>query len=167
MTARVLIAYGSKHGSTAETAQAIAGMMRERGLEVDVADAATVETLEGYSSVIVGGSVYTGRWHPDAKGFIRRFGSELAEMPVAIYAMGPKTSAPDELEATREQLKLALKKLPEIGARPVAVFGGVIDPEKLRFPFNRLPATDARDWDAIRAFADRCAERATTTPIAA
>ena len=167
MSGRVLIAYGSKHGSTAETAQAIAGMMRERGLEVDVADAATIGTLEGYSSVIVGGSVYTGRWHPDAKAFIKRFGDALAQMPVAIYAMGPKTSAPDELEATREQLKLSLKKLPEVGARPVAVFGGVIDPEKLHFPFNRLPATDARDWEAIRAFADRCAERAAATPIAA
>ena len=167
MSTRVLIAYGSKHGSTAETAQAIGGMIRERGLEVDVAEAATVGTLDGYGMVVVGGSVYTGRWHPDAKGFVKRFADELEGLPVAIFAMGPKTNAPEEIESTLEQLRLSLKKLPDIGARPVAVFGGVISPEKLHFPFNRLEATDARDWDAIRAFAERCAERAATQPVAA
>jgi hypothetical protein len=34
----------------------------------------------------------------------------------------------------------------------VAVFGGAIDPARLRFPFNRMPASDARDWDAIRTW---------------
>jgi hypothetical protein len=35
----------------------------------------------------------------------------------------------------------------------------VIDPAKLHFPFNRMPATDARDWEAIEAFADQSAAR--------
>jgi hypothetical protein len=37
----------------------------------------------------------------------------------------------------------------------VASFGGVVDPQSLRFLFNRLPASDARDWDAIREFAEQ------------
>jgi menaquinone-dependent protoporphyrinogen oxidase len=159
MNERVLIAYGSKHGSTAETAEAIGGMLRDSGLEVEVREAAQVETVDGYRGVMVGGSVYTGRWHPDTRTFVKRFGAQLREMPVAIFAMGPKTSAPDELAATREQLDLALKRLPDVGLPQIAIFGGVIDPAKLHFPFNRLPATDARDWDAIRAFATRFAER--------
>lgn len=159
MSEQVLIAYGSKHGSTAATAEVIAGMLRDRGLDVTVMDAAAVATLDGYTTVVIGGSVYTGRWHPDAKGFVKRFASELHQMPVAIFAMGPKTSAPEELAQTREQLNVSMRKVPDIGARPIAVFGGVIDPDKLHFPFNRLPASDARDWDAIRAFADQVAER--------
>lgn len=37
----------------------------------------------------------------------------------------------------------------------VVIFGGVVDPQSLRFPFNRLPASDARDRDAIREFAEQ------------
>lgn len=153
MTSRVLIAYGSKHGSTGETAEAIAGMLREDGLDAEARGAASVATLDDYDAVVIGGSLYTGRWHHDSRDFIKRFGAELATMPVAIFAMGPKTAEPDELASSREQLDLALRRLPDIDAKPIVIFGGVIDPDKLRFPFNRLPASDARDWDAIRAFA--------------
>ena len=44
--------------------------------------------------------------------------------------------------------------MPELEPVATAVFGGVFDPSQLRFPFNRMPAADARDWDAIRAWAD-------------
>lgn len=154
MSERVLIAYGSKHGSTAETAEAIGDMLREYGLEVDVTEAARVQTLEGYVQVVIGGSIYAGRWHPDSKAFIKRFADGLTAMPVAIFAMGPKTSEPDDLASAREQLDLTLRRLPDIGAYPIAIFGGVIDPAKLHFPFSRLEPSDARDWDAIQAFAD-------------
>ena len=40
----------------------------------------------------------------------------------------------------------------------VAIFGGVIDPAKPDFPFNRIAAADARDWDAIRSWADSLSE---------
>jgi hypothetical protein len=48
--------------------------------------------------------------------------------------------------------------VPEVKPYAVAVFGGVIDPHSLRFPFNRFPASDARDWGAIRAWATELAE---------
>jgi menaquinone-dependent protoporphyrinogen oxidase len=154
MGERVLITYGSKHGSTAETADAIAGMLRRHGLEVDVSEAARVQSLEGYDRVVLGGSIYMGRWHPDARDFMNRFGDELSIIPVAIFAMGPKTSEPDDLAAAREQLDANLRKLPDVGADPIAIFGGVINPAKLHFPFSRMPATDARDWQQIEEFAD-------------
>ena len=165
MSERVLIAYGSRHGSTAETADAVAGMLRERGLEVDVSEAARVATLDGCDAVVVAGSLYTGRWHRDSREFIRRFADELAAMPVAIFAMGPKTSEADDLASARKQLELALRKLPDVGADPVAIFGGVIDPAKLHFPFSRRPATDAREWGAIQDFADAFARRAMTPAV--
>ena len=33
----------------------------------------------------------------------------------------------------------------------------MIDPAKLRFPFNRMAASDARDWEAIAGWADEVA----------
>jgi menaquinone-dependent protoporphyrinogen oxidase len=159
MNERVLIAYGSKHGSVAETADAIAGMLRERGLEADISEAGRVHTLNGYSAVIVAGSIYAAHWHPETRAFVKRYAEALALLPVAIFAMGPKTSGPNDLASAREQLNRTLKRLPDIGAEPIAIFGGVIDPAKLHFPFNRLPVTDARDWKAISTFADQFAER--------
>lgn len=35
----------------------------------------------------------------------------------------------------------------------MAVFGGVVEPSKLHFPLNRMPASDARDWSVIEAWA--------------
>ena len=142
-------------------------MLREHGFEVEVAEAGRVETLEGFDGVVVGGSIYTGHWHPDSRHFVKRFGVELAELPVAIFAMGPKTTEAADMAAAREAVDLALHKLPQTGAYPIAIFGGVIDPAKLHFPFNRLPASDARDWDQIRAFADAVAARVgTRVPVA-
>ena len=62
-----------------------------------------------------------------------------------------------DAEGSRAQLVKALAKVPEVDPCAVASFGGVIDPHTLHFPFNRLPATDARDRGAIRAWATELA----------
>src|SRR4051795_5504010 len=159
MNERVLIAYGSKHGSTAAPAESVAGMLREAGVEADICEAAAVKTLDGYDAVVVAGSIYAGRWHADACKFVKRFEGDLRARPTAIFAMGPKTSDPQDLASARAQLDGALKRLPDVSADPIAVFGGVIAPAKLHFPFNHMPATDARDWNQISAFADYFGER--------
>jgi hypothetical protein len=60
-------------------------------------------------------------------------------------------SEPD-VAAARKQLEKALAAVPELTPASVAVFGGVVDPSALHFPFNRMEASDARDWDAIRTW---------------
>jgi menaquinone-dependent protoporphyrinogen oxidase len=101
---------------------------------------------------VLGGSVYFGRVHRDAAAFLARHEAELAERPFAVFALGPKTAEPKDLGACRAQLDRGLRRAPE--PLTVAVFGGAIRPDELRFPFSRLPASDARDWDAIEAWAD-------------
>ena len=59
---RVLVAYGSKHGSTAEIAEAIAATLREAGLQADCVKAGDVRSLEGYDAVVLGSAVYMRRW---------------------------------------------------------------------------------------------------------
>jgi hypothetical protein len=49
--------------------------------------------------------------------------------------------------------------VPELEPLSVAIFGGVVDPAKLPFPLNRMPASDARDWAAIEAWAEEVAAR--------
>jgi menaquinone-dependent protoporphyrinogen oxidase len=157
--AKILVAYASKRGSTREVADAIALRMREHGLEVDVTAAGDVGGLAGYNGLVVGGALYTGRWHADARRLLKRQRRVLAVLPFAVFAMGPRTTEMHDLAQSREQLDHALAKTPELAPVAVGVFGGVLDPTRLRFPFNRLEASDARDWEAIRAWADDIARK--------
>ena len=67
----VLVAYGTKNGSTASIAKIVGEELRDQGASVDVRDAATVRSLEGYDAVVIGGALYTGRWHRAARRFVR------------------------------------------------------------------------------------------------
>jgi len=148
---RTLIAYGSKHGSTKEVATALAADLRAAGHDVDLlsAEAAVVAGPAGYDSVVVGGSLYLGRWHSAACKFIRRHHAALGRVRLAVFALGPLTLAADDLTASRKQLDGALKRL-RVEPQLVEVFGGAVDPSKLHFPLSRMSESDARDWSWAR-----------------
>jgi menaquinone-dependent protoporphyrinogen oxidase len=152
MSRPVLVAFASKHGSTAEVAEVIAAGLCEQGLEVDVRPAGEVDDISRYSGVVLGGALYMGRLHRDARRFLRRNRKVLAALPVAVFGMGPKTLEAKDVASSRAQLDHALDKAPEVMPFAVVVFGGVVDPGELDFPFNRMPESDARDWDAIHAW---------------
>jgi menaquinone-dependent protoporphyrinogen oxidase len=149
----ILVTYGTRHGSTREVAEVIAEELRSRGLVVETTDADHVAGISQYRGVVLGGALYMGRWHPAAASFLERNRRALASLPVAVFGMGPRTLASGEVEGSRAQLDRALAKVPDVEPVAVAVFGGVIEPATLRFPLNRMPASDARDWDAIRGWA--------------
>jgi menaquinone-dependent protoporphyrinogen oxidase len=158
MSASVLVAYATRYGSTQEVAEAVAAMLRERGLEVDIQPMREVRTLEDYRAVVLGAPLYMFRWHKDARRFVARHREALMERPVAIFALGPIHTDEKEWQGSREQLEKELAKFPWL--RPVALelFGGKFDPAKLRFPYNlpalkRMPTSDIRDWTAIRTWA--------------
>jgi menaquinone-dependent protoporphyrinogen oxidase len=163
MNTPVLVAYATKAGSTREVAEVVARTLREHGLEADLRPVEEIGTLEPYGAVVLGTALYTGRVHKAARRFLRSHHEQLTERPLAVFAMGPKTLADDEVAASRAQLERTLDA--ELRVGPVAIFGGVVNPAKLHFPFNRMPASDARDWDAIRTWADEVA--GVFTPIAA
>lgn len=152
MSNRVLVVYASRHGSTREVAEEIAAELEAEGFPVDVAAARTIRSVGGYSAVVVGGALYTGRWHKDAVAFLQRHPRGLHDVPLAIYAMGPRTLADHEVAASRAQLDRALEPL-HVHPFAVAIFGGVVDPTKLHFPFSRMAAVDARDHAAIQRWA--------------
>jgi hypothetical protein len=63
-------------------------------------------------------------------------------------------------------MKQLEKNLAHLPFEPFAVrvFGGAFDPNLVGFPFNRFPAADVRDWDAIREWAVGIAERFASVP---
>lgn len=155
---RTLVAYGSRHGSTKEVATAIAADLRASGHDIDLlsADAAAVAGPAGYDSVVLGGSLYVGRWHPDVCKFVRRHHDALVQLQLAVFALGPRTLEAAAVADSRKQLGAALARL-EIEPELVTIFGGVIEPAALRFPLSRMSRSDARDWEAVDVWSEEVA----------
>ncbi|WP_405577165.1 flavodoxin domain-containing protein [Streptomyces sp. NBC_01092] len=89
MTTKVLVAYGTTNGSTAQIAEAVAGVLRKEGLTAEALPAGSVARVEPYDAVVVGGGLYAGRWHKDARRFLRRHRRDLAERPLWLFSSGP------------------------------------------------------------------------------
>jgi len=154
MQPKTLIAYASKHGSTQEVAEQVAQTLRDSGLDVDVRPASSVDDVDAYDALVIGGALYMGHWHRDARRLLSRVSEELGDRPVFVFGMGPMDLEDKSVEDARKQVDHALAKVPDVEPVSVAIFGGVVHPDELHFPFNRMPETDARDPEAIRAWAD-------------
>ena len=165
MPASVLVGYATRYGSTQEVAETVAATLRESGLTVDMQPVREVRTLEGYSAVVLGAPLYMFRWHKDARRFLSRHRKALTERPVAVFALGPVHDPYDEEEwqDSRAQLDRGLDKYPWLTPVALEIFGGKYDPAKLRFPINLFagnePASDLRDWTAIRTWASKLAAK--------
>lgn len=164
MTSTVLVAYATRYGSTREVADAVGNRLRAASLEVDVRPVDGVDSLDGYTAVVIGAPFYIGSMLGEARKFVERNQTALGRMPVAVFALGPISNADDPEEA-RTQLDQALAKLSWLQPVATEMFVGKYDPARLRLadrliaalpasPLHGLPARDDRDWAAIAAWAD-------------
>lgn len=163
MSALILVGYATRNGSTQEVAQTIAATLREDGLAVVCQPMKEVQTLEGYAAVVLGAPLYMYRWHKDALRFLSRHRQALIQRPVAVFGLGPFHDEAKEWQEVRAELDKELLKFPWLAPVAIEIFGGKFDPAKLSFPLNlipalkRMPASDIRDWTAIRAWASALA----------
>lgn len=151
---RVLIAYGSRHGGTAEIAEWIAEAMREAGVEADVRAAGTVADLGAYDAVIAGAGLYTGRWQREGRRFVHRHARELTHLPVWLFSSGPldRTAEEREIDATG----WVAKAMRRTGARGHATFGGRLEPGAEGFIASAMAKEhggDFRNRDQVRNWA--------------
>ncbi|NKQ58242.1 hypothetical protein HFP15_35860 [Amycolatopsis sp. K13G38] len=147
----VLVVFASKHGSTQQVANAIATALRRDDVTVQLRPAAHArEPLRDWDLIILGGALYSGRWHRDAHRFLRRHRRELENVPVAVFGMGPRTDDEDAWRRSRAQLDRALAKRAWLSQVAVTVFGGVDPPRRARGDRVRR---DLRDWDVIERWA--------------
>ena len=162
MEEKILVAYASSYGSTQEVAEVVAETLRSHGLTVDLQPMRKVRTLNGYSALVLGVSIYMFHWHKDALRFLSQHQKILTGgLPVAIFTGGPVSSGDEkEWQEVRSQVDQELAKYSWFKPVSVEIVGGRFDPAKLRFPWNLLPAlrnmpaSDLRDWAAIRTWAD-------------
>lgn len=170
MSAKVLVAYVTRYGSTREVAENVATTLRERGMEADVRPAREVDTLEGYAAVVLGAPFYIGSLLKDTQSFLARHREALATRPLAMFTLGPLRGGDTELQEARKQLTPELAKTPWLSPVALEMFGGKYDPAHLRFldkllavmpgtPLHGQAASDVRDWTAVRAWAGEVAAK--------
>ncbi|MCB2209332.1 flavodoxin domain-containing protein [bacterium] len=156
MIKKLLIAYGSAAGSTAEVADAIGEEMRQGGAIVDVLPVEEIKDISGYDGVVIGSAVRITKLLSKTRKFLRKNRRQLKQLPLAYFlvCMTMAEDTPENVEKTTEFAKplLALKEPVSLG-----LFGGCMDPDKLSGMFAKMmesqPKEDKRDWDTIRAWA--------------
>lgn len=80
----VVIVYGSRYGSTAQTAAWIA-----EGMEgtADVVSAKNAGDLSGYKNVVLGSGIYNGEIHVDMAAFLEKRGAEVRDKIMALFVV--------------------------------------------------------------------------------
>ena len=154
---KVLITASSRHGATAEIAEAIAKEVRRGGFEVELKPPGDVETLEGYDAVIVGSAVYMTQWTESARALISRFSKELRELPVWAFSCGLAGVPSGDVQDPR-RVGPALLQLNAIDHQ---TFKGRLEFTNLNLRERSIarmgsaPEGDYREWDKIRAWANQ------------
>jgi menaquinone-dependent protoporphyrinogen oxidase len=168
--APILIAYATKHDSTAEIAQRMAAAMRDAGHAAEARPASEVDDLSAYGAVVLGSAVYAGRWRREARAFARRHEHALREKPVWLFSSGPFGAPEDHPSAPTPHVAETLAK--KLGAREHVMLGGRVPPDPGNFVERAMLKStppekrDARDWPAIEAWARGVAEEV-AGPVAA
>jgi menaquinone-dependent protoporphyrinogen oxidase len=158
-SAKILVAYATRAGSTAEIADAIGKKLAEGGTGVDVMPVEKVQSIEGYKAVVMGSAVRAGNLLPEMTDFVRSHKDELRKMPVAYFAVCMVLR--ENTLKNRDKANAYLDSLRKEAA-PVdtAVFTGKMDYSRLMFfekfvikYIIKVPECDLRDWQQINNWA--------------
>ncbi len=174
----VLVAYATKHGSTAGIAERIAARLCRHGLDAEARPVQSVRDPADYDAVVVGAASYLFHWMKEARSFVQRHRAALAARPVWTFSSGPVGT--DEVDAQGQDVRAVClpREMPtidrEIGSRGHRVFFGAIGPEfrpkglaerlvwMMPAARDSFPKGDFRDWDDVDAWADGIARELTT-----
>jgi menaquinone-dependent protoporphyrinogen oxidase len=171
---KALVAFGTKYGSTVEVAEAISQELANKGYDVELLDLRKngEKSVKGFDLVVLGSSVFIGKWTKPAQQYIERNAADLAATKVALFVSCSDVLFPEKAEAAKKMyLEDMAASIP--GCRPVAMglFGGVIDFARYSALTRVLLAGvgtkktletrgvdtsapyDYRDWEQIRTWA--------------
>ena len=148
---RILVAFSSRSGSTAGTAEAIASVLRSAGFLVDCRAKEEVDDVSPYGAVVLGSGVYVPSRASDGGGFLERHGAGLRGRDLWLYSTGPIGGRAGRGRDCATEDELAAVTVGRvIGARGVAMFGTVGMPVGDDPVAALLPADlrEVRSWAA-------------------
>lgn len=157
---KILVTAASKHGDTAEIANAIREALRRRGVEVTVAPAEKVDSVEGFDAYVLGSAVYADHWLKPAIDLGEKKGVGFASRPVVLFANGPIGDPPKPEEDPVDVAEIKATTC----ARDHVLIAGKLDKSQLGFAERaivvafRAPFEDFRDWEEINRWAASIAD---------
>jgi menaquinone-dependent protoporphyrinogen oxidase len=170
MDNRVLVAYATKYGATAEIAKKIGEVLRLEGLVTDVLPVDDVGDLAPYEAVVLGSAVYIGKWRKEAVKFLERNEKLLAKKQVWLFSSGP--TGEGDAEELLQGWHFPSGQQPNadrIQPRDIVVFHGELNINRLNFIERTMiknvkaAVGDYRDFNAITAWATEIAVVLTET----
>jgi len=167
---KVLIAYDTIHGSTAEVAENIGTSLCAEGYLVDVRFVGNVDSLDAYDAVIIGSAIYRFTWLADALAFMETNRETLASMPTAFFIVGAALfeDTPESRAAVRQAfVDPVLEEHAAIDPLAVGLFGGAVDFTTNSYTFFEAfvlrvlglflgftDSADWRDWNSIQDWSE-------------
>ena len=137
MSKKILIAYGSRYGSTEEIAHSMAEILANAGLGTQLLDLRRTKQkdwppLTSFDGVLVGSGIKIGRWTKEVTVFLKTHADELKRLKpkglvVGVFVSCGMASTPGQQEeARRKYLKEVLTNIGIIDAvSTYDAFGGV------------------------------------------
>jgi menaquinone-dependent protoporphyrinogen oxidase len=145
---RVLVAFSSRSGSTAGTAEAIEDVLRSAGFAVDCRPKQEVTDVTPYRAIVLGSGMFVASRASDGGGFIARHAEALHGRDVWLFSTGPigGRTGRNGSAAVDEASVVTVGRA--IGARGVATFGSIgmpdgDDPVALLMPAD---LREVRSW---------------------
>lgn len=180
MAKRILVAYDTIHGSTAEIAEFVGKELIEEGNVVEVHRVTEVADVNSYQAVVVGSPVKIENWTEDAVDFLSRHKHALSQRPIAMFftclATLKRTPEDGLGRVMTHYVSPLLEQFPDLKPVSIGVFTGVLDYNKYteegaagirRFMSERgAPVEgrhDCRDWQAIRVWSKEVSTRLETS----
>jgi menaquinone-dependent protoporphyrinogen oxidase len=139
MSKRVLIAYGSRYGSTEEIARATVQLLEKEGLETQLLDLRHTKqkewpALASFDGILVGSGIKMFRWVGEAKTFLKKHADELTTLKakglvVGFFVSCGSASTPEGHAEAKD--RYLAKVLTDLGIKAEVTiydaFGGVLD----------------------------------------
>ena len=156
MNKKILVAYGSRAGSTSEVAEEIGKRLSEAGASVDVLNVKSVLDMNRYQAVVLGSAIRMGQWVPEMVEFMEKNQAVLQSMPAAFFTMCLFNLDPSKAEEVKTYMD---KPKALVAPAAEATFAGVMDYSKLKMIERLLSKAmkstegDFRDWNAIHSWA--------------
>jgi len=155
VSARVLVAYATKLGSTGEIAETIRQVLLDGGHHALAMLARDVRSLDEWDAVILGSALYAAHWQKDARLFIERFREDLKARPLWLFSGGPldRRLARADQPITPHGAEITAG----LGARAHRTFGGRLSPDAAvdHQVLQTHRIGDFRDWQSIVEYAFR------------
>jgi len=164
---KILVAYASFCGTTGGVAEAIGRVLCEQGANVEVRLLKNVFDIAAYEGVIVGSSVRSASWLPEAIEFVEKNKEKLQRIPVAYFltCLALYKDSVETRKVARSYMNPVLKAVPTVQPVDKGFFAGVLDYSKLNMIYRTImkskmkdkgiPEGDFRNWEAIQGWTEK------------